>query len=134
MVPTIARHLKQHLSGASPDDVLKCGRILHVIIETLQIRLKNPPPKDVVTSKAGSITSQIAELTIVLPETMACIKALGRSQRARLDLIHAMFSIFFLMEPSHFETFLKVYTPSFLSLCRVPSFPNFILGRDWSAP
>ena len=47
------------------------------------------------------------QLTGVLPEAMACIKTLGRTSRARLDLIHSVFSIFYLMEPSHFESFLK---------------------------
>lgn len=102
MLPTIARHLKQHLSGASPDDVLKCGKILHVIIESIQIRRKDP------NTSAAALSIQITEIIIVLPEVMACIRALGRTQRARLDLIHALFSIFYLMEPTHFEKFLKV--------------------------
>jgi hypothetical protein len=101
MLPTLVRNLKQHLGGAAADDVLKCGKIMHTIIESLQVRLKDP------SAPAQLLSAQVGQLATVLPETMASIKTLGRQSRARLDLIHSMFSVFFLMEPSHFESFLR---------------------------
>lgn len=101
MLPTVVRNLKQHLGGAAADDVLKCGKILHHIMGSLQVRLKDP------TASVPLISSQVELLATVLPETMACIKSLGRNSRARLDLIHCMFSIFYLMDRGHFESFLK---------------------------
>jgi hypothetical protein len=101
MLPTLVRNLKQHLGGAVVEDVLKCGVILMTVIESLQVRLKDK------TAPAPLLASQIGQLTGVLPEAMACIKTLSRTSRARLDLIHCMFSIFFLMDPTHFESFLK---------------------------
>lgn len=101
MLPTVVRNLKQHLGGAAADDVLKCGKILHLIMGSLQVRLKDS------TADSALLSSQVCLLATVLPETMACIKSLGRTSRARMDLIHCMFGLFFLMEPSHFESFLK---------------------------
>lgn len=101
MLPTLVRNLKQHLGGAVAEDVLKCATILMKVIESLQIRRKDK------TAPAQLLSSQIGQLAGVLPEAMASIKSLGRTSRARLDLIHSVFSIFFLMEPAHFEAFLK---------------------------
>ncbi len=82
MMPTLAKHLKQHLNGASADDVLKCGKILQMIIESIQIRLKDvnsPPP---LAPDGKPITfSQIAELANILPEIMSCIKGTGITKR-----------------------------------------------------
>ena len=101
MLPTLVRNLKQHLGGAVAEDVLKCGTILMKVIESLQVRLKDK------SAPAPLLSSQISQLTGVLPEALASIRTLGRTSRARLDLIHCVFCIFYLMEPSHFELFLK---------------------------
>lgn len=44
----------------------------------------------------------------MLPDIMASIKAQASERtRVRLDLIHCLFSIFYLMEPHHFDKYLK---------------------------
>lgn len=42
MMPTLVKHLKQHLSSASsaPEELAKCVQILQVIIDSVQTRAK----------------------------------------------------------------------------------------------
>ncbi|KYQ89326.1 SH3 domain-containing protein [Tieghemostelium lacteum] len=96
LMPMVKKHLKQHMmsSNNSIEDTKKHAEIISVIIESIQSKLKDQ--------------SQIWDVVDLLPEIMKSIQSSPSWEFFKLDMIHNLYSIVYLMEPEHFDKYIKM--------------------------
>jgi len=94
LMPMVKKHLKQHMSSnfCSSEDTKKHAEIIGVIIETIQSKIKD--------------SQQIWDLVDLLPEIIKSIQTSAWNEFSKLDMIHNLYSVLYLMEPEHFDKYM----------------------------
>eukprot|EP01133_Synstelium_polycarpum_P010994 gene10994-12806_t len=119
LLDTVKRHLKQHMGAASNnyDDIKKQAEIIAVMIDTIQCKLREP--------------ARIAEVVDMLPEIVRTIKSCSQHDIAKLDMVHNLYAILYLMEAAHFDR----YIASIPSTCWTVIYELlYVLNRLLAAP
>ncbi|EFA76537.1 hypothetical protein PPL_10305 [Heterostelium album PN500] len=77
----------------SLDDVKKQAEIIAVLIDTIQIKLKDP--------------ALVWELIDLLPVILQSIKSCTQNDISKLDMVHNLYSILYLVEPIQFDRYIS---------------------------
>eukprot|EP01132_Coremiostelium_polycephalum_P004848 gene4848-6043_t len=95
LMPMVKKHLKQHMSSfnCNSDDTKKHAEIISVIIDSIQTKIKD--------------INQIWEVADLLPEIMRSIQNCPFNDISKLDMVHNLYSILYLMETQHFDRYIK---------------------------
>ncbi|EGC38812.1 hypothetical protein DICPUDRAFT_27977 [Dictyostelium purpureum] len=95
LIPMVKRHLKLHMSSSScsVEDTKKYAEIISAIIEQIQVKIKD--------------LTLIWEIVDLLPEIMKSIQSSPWNEFSKLDMIHNLYSIFYLMEPHHYDEYIE---------------------------